>query len=195
MPSALASGDRTIFWWKGNVTSPKDYAKWEAFIQNLAEHWTERYGEEEVRTWHFEVWNEPNLTPWFWDSTQEEYFKLYDSSAQAIKRVNPSYRVGGPATAGAAWETEIIEFFEKNNVPIDFISTHSYGVRQGCLDEYGNAGTVLENNSMSMSGDVLQSRREINESRMSHLELHYTEWSSSYTPADPIHDTYKIVTL
>lgn len=189
MPTALASGTQTIFWWRGNVTPPKDYEKWGALIRNLTEHFTKRYGADEVKTWYFEVWNEPNLGG-FWAGTQDEYFKLYKYSVNAIKSVNPSYRVGGPATAGAAWESEMIDFCTKNNLPIDFISTHSYGVKQGYLDEYGNSGTVLDKNPMSVSGDVLQSRKEIAQSSKPNLELHYTEWSASYTPADPIHDSY-----
>ncbi|WPV65375.1 GH39 family glycosyl hydrolase [Chitinophaga sp. LS1] len=189
MPTALASGSKTIFWWRGNVTPPKDYEKWAALVKDLTRHFTERYGAEEVKTWYFEVWNEPNLDG-FWAGTQEDYFKLYTYSAKAIKSVNSSYRVGGPGTAGAAWEPEMIAFCEKNNVPIDFISTHAYGVKQGYLDEFGNSGTVLDKNPMSVSGDVLQSRKEIDSSTMPHLELHYTEWSASYTPADPIHDSY-----
>ena len=190
MPGALASGQRTIFWWKGNVTPPKDYDKWGALIKNLTEHFTERYGADEVKTWYFEVWNEPNLTPGFWTGTQQDYFKLYKYAAEAVKSVNKEYRVGGPGTAGAAWEPEMIEYCHKNNVPIDFISTHSYGVKQGFLDEYGNSGTVLAKEEMAVSGDVLQSRKEIANSSMPGLELHYTEWSSSYTPADPVHDSY-----
>lgn len=190
MPNALASGDKTIFWWRGNVTPPKSYDKWAALIKNITEHWTQRYGADEVKTWYFEVWNEPNLSPGFWSSTQEEYFKLYKYSAQAVKSVNPAYRVGGPGTAGAAWEPEMIEFCQKNNLPIDFISTHSYGVKQGFLDEYGNSGTVLAKEEFSVSGDVLQSRKEIASSAKPNLELHYTEWSASYTPSDPIHDSY-----
>ena len=190
MPNALASGDKTIFWWKGNVTPPKDYEKWGALIRNLTEHFTERYGADEVKTWYFEVWNEPNLSPGFWSGTQEEYFNLYKYSVNAIKSVNSAYRVGGPGTAGAAWEPELIDFCTKNNLPIDFISTHSYGVKQGYLDEYGNSGTVLDKNPMSVSGDVLQSRKEISNSSKPNLELHYTEWSASYTPSDPIHDSY-----
>ena len=190
MPNALASGSKTIFWWKGNVTPPKDYNKWEDFIRNLTQHFTERYGVDEVKTWYFEVWNEPNLSHGFWSSTQEEYFKLYKYSVQAVKSVNADYKIGGPGTAGAAWESEMIDFCVKNNLPIDFISTHSYGVQQGFLDEYGNSGTVLSKDSMAVSGDVLQSRKEIAASAKPNLELHYTEWSSSYTPADPVHDSY-----
>lgn len=190
MPSALASGSQTIFWWKGNVTPPKDYDKWQALIRNLVQHWTDRYGEEEVKTWYFEVWNEPNLAPGFWTGTQEDYFKLYQYAASGVKSVNSEYRVGGPATAGAAWEPEMIEFCEENNVPLDFISTHSYGVDVGFLDEFGGTGTRLSKNDWSVSQDVIQSRKEISESTKPNLELHYTEWSSSYTPADPLHDSY-----
>lgn len=189
MPAALAGGDQTIFWWKGNITPPKDYKKWEDLIRNLTLHFTERYGTDEVKAWYFEVWNEPNLEA-FWSGTQEEYFKLYKHSVQAIKSVNKEYRVGGPATAGAAWVPEMINFCSKNKLPLDFISTHSYGVKQGHLDEFGTMGTVLNKNKWSVSGDVLNSRKEISNSSMPNLELHYTEWSSSYTPFDPIHDSY-----
>ncbi|SNR31086.1 GH39 family glycosyl hydrolase [Lutibacter flavus] len=190
MPSALASGPETIFWWKGNVTPPKDYKKWADLISNLTTHFTERYGAEEVKSWYFEVWNEPNLTPGFWTGTQEEYFKLYEYTTKAIKNVNSAYKVGGPATAGAAWVPETIEFCENSNVPIDFISTHTYGVKHGYLDEFGTSGTILNKDEASVSGDVINSRKQISNSAKPNLELHYTEWSSSYTPADPIHDSY-----
>ncbi|WP_205513613.1 GH39 family glycosyl hydrolase [Longitalea arenae] len=190
MPGALASGDQTIFWWRGNVTPPKDHEKWAGLVRTLTQHFTERYGADEVKTWYFEVWNEPNLSPGFWSGTQEDYFKLYKYTALAVKDVNREYRVGGPGTAGAAWEPELIAYCHKNNVPIDFISTHAYGVKQGYLDEFGNSGTVLDKNPMSVSADVLQSRKEIAASPLPQLELHYTEWSASYTPADPIHDSY-----
>jgi len=190
MPNALASGKETIFWWRGNVTPPKDHDKWAALVKNIVQHWTERYGEEEVKTWYFEVWNEPNLKPGFWTGTMEDYFKLYKYSVEAVKSVSQAYRVGGPGTAGAAWEEEMIDFCVKNNVPIDFVSAHSYGVNQGYLDEYGNSGTVLAPQEFAVSGDVLQSRKEIAGSPKPSLELHYTEWSASYTPADPIHDSY-----
>lgn len=190
MPGALASGKKTIFWWRGNVTPPKDYNKWADLIRNLTQHFTDRYGAKEVKTWYFEVWNEPNLKDGFWTGSQDDYFKLYQYSAQAIKSVNPVYKVGGPATAGAAWVPEMINFCSKNSVPIDFISTHAYGVKQGFLDEHGSTGTVLDKNEWSISGDVLNSRKQIKNSAMAGLELHYTEWSSSYTPADPLHDSY-----
>jgi xylan 1,4-beta-xylosidase len=189
MPAAMASGEKTIFWWRGNVTPPRSYEKWGKLVKALTDHWTERYGADEVSTWYFEVWNEPNLDG-FWAGTQQDYFKLYTAAAQAIKSVNPNYKVGGPATAGAAWIPEMIDYCHRNKVPLDFVSTHTYGVSQGYLDEYGSTGTVLSQDSGAISNDVEKNRKEIAASAMPNLELHYTEWSSSYTPADPTHDSY-----
>ncbi len=189
MPSAMASGEKTIFWWRGNVTPPRSYEKWGELVKRLTEHWTERYGQAEVATWYFEVWNEPNLDG-FWAGTQDEYFRLYAHAARAIKSVNPAYRVGGPATAGAAWIPETIAYATANGVALDFVSTHTYGVTQGYLDEFGTTGTVLSKDEGAISNDVLKNRREIAASKLPTLPLHYTEWSSSYTPADPTHDSY-----
>jgi xylan 1,4-beta-xylosidase len=189
MPSALASGPQTIFWWKGNVTLPKNFQKWADFVRAFTLHLQQRYGEQEVRTWYFEVWNEPNLQGFF-AGKQQDYFRLYDVTARAVKSVSPAYRVGGPATAGCAWIPEFIRFCATNPAPVDFVSTHTYAVDQGFLDETGQAGTVLSRNPRAIYAEMIEARKQISESAMPKLELHFTEWSASYTPADPIHDSY-----
>ena len=158
MPDGLASGSKTIFWWRGNVTPPKDMTKWADFIRAFVLHEQERYGDAEVRTWYFEVWNEPNLDG-FWAGTQQQYFDLYAATARAIKSVSADYKVGGPATAGCGWVPEFIHFCDTNHAPVDFISTHTYGVESGYLDEHGNAGTVLSQNPNSIIGDVKRVRQ------------------------------------
>ncbi|TDX01569.1 GH39 family glycosyl hydrolase [Dinghuibacter silviterrae] len=190
MPQALASGPKTIFWWRGNVTPPKDYQKWSNLIEALVRHWVERYGEDEVARWYFEVWNEPNLKDGFWTGDQAEYFKLYAATAQAIKTVSRRFKVGGPATAGNAWVPDFIDFCVRSKTPVDFVSTHTYGVDQGFLDETGSRGTILSKNERSIWGDIRDVREQIDRSVYPRLELHYTEWSASYTPSDPIHDSY-----
>lgn len=125
MPTSLASGTQICFHYKGNVTPPADYGKWNAFIRKFAEHLIERYGKEEVESWPFEVWNEPNLN-FFFDGTQEDYFKLYENTARSLKEVDENIRVGGPATSVNAWIPEFIGFCKKNQVPLDFITTHHY---------------------------------------------------------------------
>jgi xylan 1,4-beta-xylosidase len=188
MPSALASGTKTIFWWKGNVTPPKSYEKWEAFIEALTRHFEERYGRDEVKTWYFEVWNEPNLD-YFWSGTQADYFELYACSVRAIKRVSPDYRVGGPATAGAAWAPEFLRYCAENDLPVDFVSTHSYNV-DGYLDELGEQQLRLIRDKDAVGDDVLRVAGEIEASPRPAVELHFTEWSASYSSRDPVHDHY-----
>ena len=190
MPSRLASGNRTIFWWKGNVTPPRDYAKWEQLIQTLVQHWTTRYGRDEVRKWYFEVWNEPNLKDAFWTGDQTEYFKLYDATVRAVKSVSTEYRVGGPATAGRGWVKEMIEHATKARVPLDFITTHDYGVSSGALDEEGTQLLFLDPSPGAISSGVKEVREQIKTSALPNLPLHYTEWSTSYSPRDPVHDSY-----
>jgi xylan 1,4-beta-xylosidase len=190
MPQRLASGAKTIFWWKGNITPPNDYAKWEGLIGALVRHWTERYGHEEVRRWYFEVWNEPNLKDLFWSGDQAEYFKLYDATARAIKGVSADYQVGGPATAGHAWVPEMIKHAAEARVPLDFITTHDYGVRGGALDAEGTQQLFLDPSPDAIFGALRGVRAQIKASALPNLPLHYTEWSSSYSPRDPVHDAY-----
>jgi len=202
MPGALASGSQTIFWYRGNVTPPKDYGKWEAFIAAFVRHCTERYGRDEVRSWYFEVWNEPNLDGFWMGNPQgksyeewspiarAEYFKLYAATARAVKSVDAAYRVGGPATAGEGWIDETLAFCAEHRVPLDFVSTHSYATTSGYLDERGNMGTVFAPDRAAITAGVKRVRETIGHSPFAAAELHYTEWSASYTPSDPIHDSY-----
>src|SRR5687768_9935423 len=125
MPIALASGKKTVFNYEANVTPPRDYKQWATLVGKLVTHWVERYGAAEVRKWFFEVWNEPNLKA-FWTGTQRDYFKLYQVTADAIKAIDPSLKVGGPATARDGWIEEFLEFCKTANVPVDFVSTHHY---------------------------------------------------------------------
>jgi xylan 1,4-beta-xylosidase len=191
MPQALASGSQTIFWWKGNVTPPKSYEKWGALIRNLVQHWEQRYSRNEVKKWYFEVWNEPDLSGFF-AGTLEDYLKLYDTTVKEIKGVCPDYKVGGPASASPyRYETEFVKHCAENHIPVDFVSSHAYGVKSGFLDEFGNQGTLLDQDPMAVSGRMRHSSELIKQSALPNLELHFTEWSTSYTPSDPVHDAYQ----
>jgi len=191
MPDALASGKRTIFWWKGNITPPKSYDKWADLIRHLVTHFQERYGYDEVKTWYFEVWNEPDLHNIFFTGNEEDYFKLYTVTAQAIKSVSPDYRVGGPATAIGQWDEAFVNYCYTNHVPLDFVSSHNYGVKSGYVDETGQRGTVLDPSPDSVVGRMINERKMMDHSPLPNLPLHFTEWSSSYTPTDFMHDTYQ----
>jgi xylan 1,4-beta-xylosidase len=128
MPRKLAAKDAPqAFWYKPNVAPPKDWAKWDDLITQFARHLVERYGADEVSHWYFEVWNEPNLDFWAGVPAQATYFELYDHTARALKAVNNKLRVGGPATAQAAWIPDFIKHCVENKIPVDFVSTHAYG--------------------------------------------------------------------
>lgn len=135
MPEDLKSGNETVFWWKGNKTPPADKGKYASLIYEVVKHLVQRYGLDEVKQWYFEVWNEPNHKGFF-TGTKEDYFEMYKIAANSVKKVSPELRVGGPATAGNAWVGDFIDYCDKNNVPLDYISTHTYGTKS-VFDEFG----------------------------------------------------------
>lgn len=127
MPRDLARDpSRTVFAYRAIVSPPRDWDRWEALVRDLVAHLVERYGREEVRRWGFEVWNEPNLEA-FWAGTAEEYFRLYDLTARAVKAVDRALPVGGPASAACGWLDELLHHVNRSGAPIDFLSTHTYG--------------------------------------------------------------------
>jgi xylan 1,4-beta-xylosidase len=125
--------------WTGWSYPPKDYAKWGELVYRWVLHCIQRYGRDEVETWYWEVWNEPDIG--YWQGTPEEYDKLYDYAADAVKRALPAGRVGGPATtdpsnpkAGQFLDAFLThcenggnEATGKWGSPLDFISFHVKG--------------------------------------------------------------------
>ena len=182
MPSALASGDATVFRYKGNITPPENYSQWATLIRKLASHWAERYGVDELRRWFFEVWNEPNLKN-FWTGSQSDYFRLYQHTVEAIKAVDERLKVGGPATANNAWVADFLSFCNANDVPADFISTHHYP-----NDAFGKPGDDTETQLARSRRSVLRQEAEGVRALAGGKPLYYTEWNSSSNPRDPMHD-------
>ncbi len=129
MPKKLAFNPDALhpFWYKQNVSPPKSMEKWDGLMTAFAAHLVARYGIDEVAQWYFEVWNEPNIDFWGGVPAQRSYFELYDHTARDLKAVSPRLRVGGPATAAAAWVDDFLRFAAKNKVPVDFVSSHGYG--------------------------------------------------------------------
>jgi len=186
MPWVLASEEKSVFWWKMNISMPSDMREWEALVGAFVRHITNRYGEDEVKKWYFEVWNEPNHKGFFAEfQNKDAYFALYDAAARAVKNVCAEYRVGGPATAGMMWIDETIEHCRECGVPIDFITSHSYGVR-GDFDPDGNAITVIR----ELDKVATEVRVHGKNCRKIGLPLIITEWLPSYSPTDPVHDHY-----
>lgn len=194
MPYDLASGDQTIFWWRGNVTPPKDWARWEWFIEQYIRHVIERYGLAEVRRWYFEVWNEPDLKD-FWEGADfAAYMELYERTALTLKRVDAQLRVGGPASAGFGdhpgvppWGEKFLAACAERELPLDFFSTHPYPTLYP-IDTEGR-GYMIWDGPDRLLVDMRGCDKLLGSSAYPNAERHYTEWSSSPSPRDPVHDT------
>lgn len=215
-PSCLKGGDATQFWWKANITPPETWDGWCALIDRLIRHWLQRYGEAEVRTWYFEVWNEPNLNS-FWDGTRSQYFSLYAATAQTIKSIDPHLRVGGPATSNfvpddrfdseaedfthhlthkvddldslnwhGVWIEVFLDYCAKHRLPLDFVSTHPYPT-DFAFDQTGRMKGRTRNVD-STRQDMLWLKQTVQRSAYPNAEIHLTEWSSSPSARDCTHD-------
>ncbi|MEW9552261.1 beta-xylosidase [Nonomuraea sp. NPDC050783] len=219
MPRELATVTGTLFWWGAHCSPPKDMARWVELVTSTVEHWIDRYGRAEVRQWRFEVWNEPNLVPHFWTGTKTEYFELYEHTVRAIKRIDPELKVGGPSTsvfvpddrykgevedrsamyetATAAdvdaldwrpvWIEDFLAWCAGRELPVDFVSTHLYPTDFA----FGADGETVEitRYADATSDDLTRLRELVRSSAYPDAEIHITEWSTSPSSRDFVHDT------
>ncbi|WEV40857.1 hypothetical protein [Lactobacillus sp. ESL0681] len=190
MPNCLASGKGQVFPYGGNNSMPKSDSQWQELILQFTKHLVERYGLSEVKSWFFEVWNEPNL-PLFFSGSQEDYFHLYEITVNSIKKVSPELKVGGPATSFNSWIPEFIEFCENNSVPLDFVSTHHYPTD----DPLWKSGMDIEEYFKQNQGidtkyprGVLKKMTLETKKQAKNYPLYYTEWNVSAELGDGIHD-------
>lgn len=198
LPKALTTGKTRLFHYDAHTSPPDDYDLWEWLVESFTAHCVNRYGLTEVRQWFFEIWNEPNLggsgaENGFWGGTMEEYFQLYASAARAIKKVDSRLRVGGPSTACNAWIPEIIQFCQKEQVPLDFVSTHHYPI-DVAIQYLRENGKIGQNSGQAMgeeqflTGDglweyvprgILTQQAKIVKQQAQELPVYYTEWNSN----------------
>lgn len=225
MPAALSSDDSLLqFWWKAHVSPPNDYGKWTGLVSEFTKHCVSRYGIEEVRTWYFEVWNEPNLRG-FWLGSKSQYFELYKTAVTAIKAIDKKLRVGGPSTSNfvpddrfagefedkkkhktlivkdinslewkGVWIADFLEYCKGENLPVDFVSTHPYPT-DWALDPMSGKGGGAVRKVNATKEDLAWLRKTIKESAYPAAELHCTEWSTSPSSRDNTHDSLQAATF
>jgi xylan 1,4-beta-xylosidase len=187
MPNAMAARNMPhAFWYKPNISPPKDWNEWDALITKFARHLIERYGIEEVGQWYFEVWNEPNLDFWGGDPKQPTYWEFYDHTARALKAVDARLRVGGPATAQAAWADAFIAHCAQNQIPVDFVSSHVYG-NDKAEDVFGTHEEIPRNQMVCRA--VRKVHDQIKASPMPQLPLIWTEFNASYMNEPDVTDS------
>lgn len=174
MPKVLASGTRAFGFYNANVSPPTSMEAWADFIKTFAAHLVDRYGLAAVKTWPFEVWNEPDL-PFFWGGDQQKYFELYKATAVALKSIDPGLTVGGPATSGSHWLSEFTSWCGDNNAPVDFITTHMYAGG----DQKKTFGPDANFPQVDVIPEAMRlARQKIDRSRFKGRPLWLSEWSS-----------------
>ncbi len=180
MPKKLAFNpdDLHPFWYKQNVSPPKSMERWDGLMTALAKNLVEHFGIEEVATWYFEVWNEPNIDFWNGIPRDKSYFELYAHTARDLKAVSPRLRVGGPATAAAQWVTPFLAYVKAHHVPLDFITSHGYAdeeIDNTFPDDLSvPRDTPMDERVCLAIGKV---RKEMQAAGRGDLPLFWTEWN------------------
>ncbi len=187
MPRKLAANlTPHPFWYKPLPSPPKDPAKWSALVQAFTRHLIDRYGKSEVAQWYFEVWNEPNIDFWDGDPKQATYFALYDVTAKAIKQVDSSLRVGGPATAQAAWVGAFISHCKQNDIPFDFVSTHVYG-NEDSKNVFGRELPISRRDMVARSAKKVYD--EVKASAAPDTPIIWSEYNATYMTQQQVTDS------
>ena len=191
MPTAIASGQATVFFYRANVTPPRDYTLWGKLIEAFMRHIIARYSVGEVRTWYFEVWNEPNM-PQFWAGSFDDYMELYRTTAASVKRVEPTCKVGGPTLNSFQYNNAkryLVAFLShcaNAGLPVDFVSGHPYPAYY-----FSREGKWLEalKGPNQTREDAQWFRSAVLASGYPDAEIHLDEWCNSSIDRDLLHDT------
>ena len=188
MPRKLAAEPVVLhpFWYHPITSPPKEWARWEDLVYRFTKHLVDRYGRDEVALWYFEVWNEPNLDFWAGDPKEATYYELYDHASRAIKRVDSRLRVGGPATAQAAWVDRFIQHCVENSIPLDFVSTHVYGDDRA-QDVFGTDEKIPRSQMVCRAAKKVHD--EVKASARPDLPIEWTEFNASYMNDPAITDS------
>jgi xylan 1,4-beta-xylosidase len=165
------------FWYHPTVAPPRDARQWYQLIFQFARHLVERYGIEQVASWYFEVWNEPNINFWMGEPKEETYYALYDTTASAVKDVSPRLRVGGPATAQAAWVDRFVRHCVEGNVPVDFVSTHVYP-NDTALSVFGREENIPQSEMVALA--VRKVYRQVQASARPDLPIFWSEYNAGF---------------
>ncbi|MCR4435305.1 MAG: helix-turn-helix domain-containing protein [Clostridiales bacterium] len=206
MPSEIGSDDRTVFWWKGNISQPREITLWTDMVKAFAKNCINRYGLKEVESWYFEIWNEPDFEDICWAGSRSDYFRFYKETALALRSVWDKLKVGGPSILYTSilnddWLEAFLSFCRDNQVPLDFISFHIYHEKLPVEFIKRTAGTAgkrslpfeqlqQEFHDASIVSQTIKTAMDKSEKFYGKkLDLHVTEWNISSNSRSLIRDT------
>lgn len=189
-PTEMASGEKTVFRTRNNVTPPADWKAWERVVSDFIRALVDRYGIETLKTWYFEAWNEPNLDG-FWTGGKEGYWQLYRVLHDVIKSIDPGLRIGGPSTARGEWIQDILEFGQKNDCTPDYMIGHCYNNDSAAapLSPFDGPQKDKENRSPNFTAGVVRGITKILRDNDFRGEFHMNEWGLSWYPYNPVRET------
>jgi len=190
-PSEMKTNAETVFDTKANISPPRDWKEWENFVKDFVRGLVDRYGIQVVKTWYFEVWNEPNLGG-FWTGGLEGYMKMYEVVYGAVKSVDASLRVGGPSTAHTVWLQELLDYGAKKHCMPDYIIGHIYNNDSAVgdpLSPFDGPKGDMENKSPNFVSGITRGARKLLDEASFKGEFHMNEWGLSWHPFAPIRET------
>ena len=183
--------DPAVCWPDKNLVGmPRDLVVWQAFVADGIRHHIARYGIEEVRSWYFECWNEPNLGGFF-SGSKEDFFRLWSATWHAVKSVDRALRFGGPSTARGEWMSDFLEFTTKDGTPPDYLITHVYNndSENSPLSPFDGPASYKVKDSPHFASGVIRGLRKELDARGWQGEVHWNEWGRSWFPHDPLKET------
>lgn len=196
MPSQLASKKQYANWqYHPNVSHPKSLSKWKELIRNFLTHYIDRYGINEIRSWYFNFWTDPDLQikeP-FWNESMESFFEFYRATYQTFKEVDSELRLGSPNFScinGLPWYDAFLRYCNDNNMNPAYISAHLYG----CEGNFSKDLTKKASNYSIADQQLIQKQLETIQQIMDKHGFHFTDiivsdWNLTFLPNDLIRDT------
>lgn len=210
MPDKLSAEKKYLFAWRANIGEPKELYRWENLVQSFLTHLIERYGKEEVRTWYFEIWNDPDLLSKLNPAAKKVGFPFLKATYECVKKVDEKLIIGGINTFSIVMTEKLIknyfQYLKSEKIVLDFISLSSYGVKNN-EDVWKDSEVNLRKNGTSdffMPQKVIQQMyfQDVEEERQLLLlqkeqirqngfsgEFIINEWNLVPDPREVINDT------
>ena len=112
----------------GNAEPPTDFNAWAQYLRQVMSFLIETYGREKLRDIQFGIGREIG-TRGHWTGTQQQFFRFYRRSVEAVRSVFPEAIIGSHFLWGSAnnsWGPDFVRWCKVNNVPYDFVGASYY---------------------------------------------------------------------